>query len=89
MFVKLIDLGTLPNATSKSVAHGIESTATIIGFEGFAKSTSNSILQQFPLVNTSGVVAAKLQITKENAVVYAFSDLSGYTGYVKIKYTKE
>ena len=88
VFVKLIDLGTLPNATSKSVAHGIESTATIIGFEGFAKSTSNSILQQFPIVNTSGVVAAKLQITKENAVVYAFSDLSGYTGYVKIKYTK-
>lgn len=88
VFVKLIDLGTLPNVTSKSVAHGIESTATIIGFEGFAKSTSNSILQQFPLVNTSGVVAAKLQITKENAVVYAFSDLSGYTGYVKIKYTK-
>lgn len=89
VYTKLISFGTLPSSGSKRVAHNIPTTATIVSFQAFAKNTTSSVLQQMPLVSTTGGVLSKVQIMKDDAAVYAFSDLSAYEGYVTICYTKD
>ena len=89
VYTKLISFGTLPSSGSKRVAHNISSSATIVSFQAFAKNTTSSVLQQMPLISTTGGVLAKVQIMKDDAAVYAFSDLSAYEGYVTICYTKD
>ena len=88
VYAKLVDLGTLPNATSKTVAFNSASGVNVVAVEAFAKSSESTITQMFPLITTSGGVAAKVHCTAYNVVVYAFNDMSNYTGYAKIKYTK-
>lgn len=89
VYTKLISFGTLPSSGSKRVAHNIPTTGTIVSFQAFAKNTTSSVLQQMPLISTTGGVLAKVQIMKDEAAAYAFSDLSAYEGYVTINYTKE
>lgn len=88
VYVKMIDLGALPNSTTKNVAHSISNLYSFVAVEAFAKSTSASNFQTFPFVDNSGNNAAKIQATNTNIVIRTFTDLSSYTGFVKIKYTK-
>ena len=88
VYTKLISLGTLPDTQSKRVDPEILSTATIVSFQAFARSTSSGVLQQMPIINTSGNTLAKVQMTSTNVMVYTYADLSAYEGYVTICYTK-
>ncbi len=89
VYVKVIDCGTLPNDTTKRVAHGIENvnvSTSIIFFDVIAISSQH--IQQFPFVNLSGELQGKIFFSKNYIEVVSFADLSGYNAKCFVKYTK-
>jgi hypothetical protein len=89
VYTKLVNLSTLPNKSSKTIAHNIVETARFVGLDVFAKNATNDLVQQFPFVNASGTVIAKAQVSADGVVVYSFDNLSGYTGHAILCYIKE
>ncbi len=87
VYVKKVALGTLPNANTLTIPHGISSLDTIVNFTGVAR-RSSGIVQQFPFMSTEGNVSGKLHLTSANIVATCLSDLSAYAGEVTIWYTK-
>ena len=88
IYKKTIDCGALPNATGKSVAHGITNLGDLVKLEGGAIFPGyNWIPLPYPDQSGSGVVGIILNPT----VVYIFSgeNRSQYTkSYVTLWYTK-
>lgn len=89
VYVKIVDLGTLPSSATKSVSFNTAQDVRTVSFEVFARSTNDDIIQKFPLARTSdGAITARANATDYSVEVKTFSDLSHYTGFAKIKYTK-
>ena len=87
IYKKTVDIGTLPNATTKEVAHGITNLANVIKFEGW---TYNSA-QYFPLpyVSTTAVNSMAVMVRGANIRIITGIDRSDYTtSYVTLYYTK-
>ena len=86
-YVKRLDIGNLPNATSKNVNHGL-SNVKIERLEGVA---TNNGLQALPLpfASEQGVSSSiRLQSWGSYVSVYTGTDRSAFTGVVDIYYTK-
>ena len=89
VYVKLVDLGSLPNTSTKAVSYNTMQDVRAFSFEVFARASSDDIIQSFPLARTSdGTITARANVTDYSVEVKTFSDLSHYTGFAKIKYTK-
>lgn len=89
VYVKMIDIGTLPKTDQKNTSHGITGIDQFVSFEAFARASgTSSNFQQFPFINTQGSVVAKAQATASYAIVQTFTDMSSYSGFMKLKYTK-
>lgn len=87
IYKKTIDTGTLPNNTTKTVAHGISNLGTIIKIEGFASSGSEYIPLPFVWFNPSSTVS--VYATSSNIEIVTATDQSNRTvSYVTIYYTK-
>ena len=85
VYQKTIDVGALPNNTTKSVLHGISNLGLVIDIYGVF--TEGTITQPIPFPSTSGsVVLVSASATTVNIVTT--SNRSAYTGYVFITYTK-
>lgn len=88
IYKKTVDIGALPNATTKTVAHGITNLGLVIKAEGFA-SESSGVRITFPFASVAAVgdqVAMRFEAT--NIVIIAGVNRSGFSGYVTIWYTK-
>lgn len=88
VYVKRLDIGNLPNATSKNVNHGL-SNVQIERLEGVA---TNNGLQALPLPFASEREASssiRLQSWSSYITVYTGTDRSAFTGVVDIYYTKK
>lgn len=88
IYRKTINIGALPNATSKTVAHGITNLGLVIKAEGFA-SESSSVRITFPFTSAAAVgdqVAMRFEAT--NIVIITGVDRSSFSGYVTLYYTK-
>lgn len=88
IFQKSIDLGTLPNATVKDVAHGITDMDVLISFDGCASivGTTNVPL---PFVQTGGVDGIQINIDDTNVAIQPGTlDRSSLIGFCTIYYTK-
>lgn len=90
IYRKVINIGTLPNATYKDVSSGLTATdVTIIRMQGMAKA-SNGTQLPLPYATTTeeNCVALSLQATG-NLRIEAGIDRSAYTSsYVVLEYTK-
>ena len=84
---KRIDLGTLPNATSKSVAHGISRATKILGYKAFANN-ANGVFGGVPLPHVSLNNYIELQITSTNVFISSSINASIFTGVIEIYYLK-
>ena len=82
LYAKTIDVGALPNATSSTDAHGI-SPVTIVRIIGTADNGTNQI--PLPHFATAGV---EIYVDDTNINLVTTTDLSGYSGYVTLEYTK-
>lgn len=89
VYVKRINFGKLPNATSKSVASGINfDNHTLIKIEGIAKYQNNSIAFGLPLAHPT-VLANSIMVNidaSNNLVITTGRDRTDYLGYLDIYY---
>lgn len=81
VYCKLVNFGALPNATQKVVKHNIPNVSSVISVYGSAQDQA------------IGVGAFSAQVTGINAdntnvAIWTSADLSNYSAYVAIKYTK-
>lgn len=81
VYCKLVNFGALPNATRKVVDHNIPNVSNVISAYGSAQDQAIS------------VGAFSGQVTGINAdntavIIWTSSDLSNYSAYVALKYTK-
>lgn len=86
IYKKTVDIGNLPNNTSKSVAHNISNLSTLVKIEGAAKSSTGFL----PLPTVLTVAANQVGVTVDstNVNIYTGLDRSSYSGYVTLYYTK-
>lgn len=85
---KRVNLGILPNTTSKSVAHGIANGFQVTHVEAWATNVNN-VFGGIPLPYIVGTRYNELQITSTNVFISNNYDASAFNGYVTIYYTKK
>jgi len=90
IYKKTIDLGGLPNATTKSIAHGITNLGRIIKQESWAYSSTDSTFLFIPHTNTGYIDRqVVVVVVGSNIDIRAGSDQSPYTeAYTTLYYTK-
>jgi len=86
IYSKVIDCGTLPNATAKSVAHNISNLGRIINISGFAYSGANT--SPLPKSNPTNAYGIDVRVEGSYIVIQTGVDRTDYTGYVILEYTK-
>lgn len=90
VYEKVVDLGTLPNATTKNVAHGISNLGILVSAD-FSAYDSQGYRFTFPYTvvdrNYFGYqVSVSLDTT--NIIIVTDADRSAYSGYAILRYTK-
>ena len=89
LYEKTVDLGTLPNATNKAVAHGISNLYCVISIEGVAVDpTSSKTFKNLPFPVASGTGAISYYIDDTYVRITTSNDQRGYNGYATLRYTK-
>ena len=83
VYEKVIDIGALPNSTTKTVNHGIENLGRALKIEGGSYNDTNG--ETVPL-NFGTAVRTYVDTTR--VVVITSSDRSDATGYVILTYIK-
>lgn len=89
VYEKVVDLGALPNNTTKNVAHGISNLGRVIQAELTADNGSNWITIPYATTNNTDL---KYQlgffITDTNIAIKSEWDRSTFSGYAILRYTK-
>jgi len=86
VYRKVINVGALPNAATKNIAHGITGVATWVKVEGRAYDGTTFI--QIPAAATVASWAIELAVNSTNVIITAAQDRSALSGYVVLEYTK-
>lgn len=86
IYRKTINIGALPNTTSKNVAHGISSLGIMVDMRGVAFYT-NGISLPLPFVAISQA-SISLNATSTDVVITTANDMSTSSGYITLWYTK-
>ena len=90
VYTKAIDIGALPDKSSKMVEHGLNSSATFVSVEAFAQSTTNTVFMPFPMISTdSGATVGKVHCTAAGVYATTYTNMSSYTAYAVLRYTKD
>lgn len=87
VWVKRIDFGALPNATSKAVTHNLENV-TFIDIRGIASNANGTTLPIPHFVHTSNQ-GIEISVNKTHVTINTSTDRSGYTAYVTLYFTKD
>lgn len=75
-----VDFGALPNTASKNVAHSLSGISVFVGARGLASSSGT----YHPIPNDGTL----LRVDSTNVTITTDSDLSSYSGWVVVEYTK-
>lgn len=87
IYCKTIDLGALPNATTKDVAHGIGGYTRIVALSGVARSGTIN----YPLNYAAPLASQSIGVYVLNSVSVRITtriNYSAYSGEVTLQYTK-
>ena len=84
VYRKVIDVGNLPNATTKRIAHNISNLKQVISIEGYYRSSSYTF--KFPHVTDTYFVI--MYTTGTYVEIVSNIDRSGFTGMAILDYTK-
>lgn len=86
IYRKVVDIGALPNATSKNVLHGIVANQ-FISVSG--KAVSGGTVINLPHVDTSNVAnQVYVDVQALDITLVTGIDRSGYVGHVVLEYVK-
>lgn len=86
VYQKVISLGSLPNVTAKNVAHGVSNIGDVVNAWAYANSGIHR--SPIPYVSADTTIIANMDVTTTNVVINTNTNLSSYTGYAIIQYTK-
>ena len=86
IYRKVVDIGTLPDATIKSVAHGISSLGTVVNFHGMI--TNNIGRLPLPFVSTGIEHCIMCVVTDTTIDITTGVDRTAFAGWMVIEYTK-
>lgn len=81
IYKKTIDLGAMPNADNKSVAHGVSNINTVVKIEGVMVQGANAWAIPYTGVSI-------LSVEGSNVMIRTTSDYHSFNAYVTIYYTK-
>lgn len=90
VYKKTVDIGALPNATTKRVSHGISDIAKIVKIEGIARRQGGRAIN-LPYVTQGSDIGSMIGITVDNteiAIYTGTTDRSDHSGEITIYYTK-
>lgn len=90
IYKKTINFGALPNATSKTVAHGISNLGRVLKIEGYAYRSSNQTTYPIPFISKDAAANnIGTTVNSTNIEIGTGTDRSGITEcYVTLYYTK-
>jgi len=87
LYEKTVNLGALPNATTKSVAHGISNISMVVQLYGMFQDSNNWF--PLPYCNTTAATSQiRLSADRTYIVLLTGANMTQYTGYATIRYTK-
>lgn len=86
LYRKVVDFGTLPNATSKTVAHELPSGFVAIKFGGVARTTNNFLHLPSATIDPTAENNIYLAVGKNYVTITTGKDRTNYTGLVYIEY---
>lgn len=87
LYRKVINVGTLPNSTSKAVAHGAANIDRIVYFKGSAYQSSGLTIT-LPFISTVGANMITMTVDKTNITTQAGINRTNFTAIVILEYTK-
>lgn len=87
IYRKTVNFGTLPNATTEDVPHGISDLDNVIKLEGIASNGSGTVVP-LPHAHPTAASAIMLSLVSDNIRIRTGSDRSNHSAYVTIYYTK-
>ena len=89
IYEKVVNFGALPNATNKSVAHGISNFNAFVGIDGWASDGTWYIpINHATEEITSNNFGIRVALDATYINVYTAKNLSTYNGYFILRYTK-
>jgi len=90
LYRKVIDIGSLPNASSTTTSHNISDIEMIVNIHGVAiRSVDNDTLPiPYVTFNTNNAGGIMVYVNSTNVVVNTTTDRSAYDGYIILEYTK-
>lgn len=89
IYKKTLTIGALPNATTKTITHGI-TYETVVRMYGIARSGPGSTTLNLPFVgdNVNNTASVSLVMRTNTLDIVSFNNRSSLSGYVTIEYTK-
>ena len=87
IYRKVINIGALPNTSSKDVNHNISNLDKIINYYGSAQTSGGSYLC-LPYASTSSGTTVQLWANSTIVRVITGTDRTDYSGYIILEYTK-
>ena len=89
LYTKVIDIGALPNATTKNTAHSITSIAVTqyIGIDGYAQDGTDVAMMPLAFYS-SAVRTAAVFVNATNVRVETQINLSGWSGKIRLFYER-
>jgi len=87
VYQKTIDTGLLPNATTKTVSHGISDMDTLCDMSGVARNSAGGTYLVLPFYH-SAVNGVQLNLSGINISISSSFNWSAYSSYVTIIYTR-
>lgn len=89
IYMETVDLGALPNATTKAVVHNISNLDFFVKIEGVAYYPApTNVFVPLPFVAASTAASISLRVEATNVVVSCGNDRSGAIGFAVLWYTK-
>jgi len=90
LYRKVVNFGTLPNSTTKTVAHSISNIDSIAFVKGMAKATSTGNCWPLPFLFEGSQSSYNIRtfVNNTNIEMWCDNDRSNYTAYITIEYTK-
>lgn len=88
IYKKTIDFGALPNATTKSVAHGITNLAGVIKIEGVCSAGNSWTTVPLMFNSASATFNTDFYVDETNLNASSGQNVSNRTAYITLYYTK-
>lgn len=90
VYEKVVDLGALPNNTTKNVAHNISNLGLVISADFSATDGNGQYIFMPHAVANSNYIGYQVSVyaTSTNIVIEVGSNRSAYSGYAILRYTK-